>query len=63
MMKDSVIDTVKIINMGFFQEQLKQYGWDQLDSHSVLKFGGPGPYKFPRSADDLPESDIDSDFD
>jgi hypothetical protein len=62
-MKDSVIDIVKIISTGFFQEQLKQYGWDQLDSHSVLKFGGPGPYKFPRSADDLPESDIDSESD
>lgn len=47
-MKNSDIDVDRIIGTGFFQEQLNQYGWNSNDSHSILPFGGPGNYEFPR---------------
>jgi serine/threonine protein kinase len=48
-MKNSDIDSIKIINIGFFKEQLDKYGWGTSESRDSLLFGGPGKQKFSRS--------------
>jgi hypothetical protein len=45
-MRSSGISVDDIINTRFFQEQMRIYGWDELNSHSVVLFGGQGEYEF-----------------
>jgi len=40
-MKESGIDIEKIITTNFFNTQIQEYEWDDVDSDKILLFGGP----------------------